>query len=109
MSKKPAFTFTNDNGTFRTHFLKTTQPYFGRIDSGEKTLEIRRFDRDFRVGDYLTLNEYGSDDGAPSCSRIVRVTDIMTNADHEGIAKGFVAMSITLIDNEEFNRISLLA
>lgn len=39
------------------HYLKTVQPYFDAIDQGLKTFEIRKNDRDFKVGDILVLLE----------------------------------------------------
>jgi ParB family chromosome partitioning protein len=40
------------------HRLKTTQPYFGDVKNGSKTFELRKHDRDFRVGDFLELQEW---------------------------------------------------
>lgn len=40
-----------------THRLKTWKPYFDDIVQGRKTFEVRRLDRDFRVGDTLELLE----------------------------------------------------
>jgi len=40
------------------HHLKTVQPYFDRVDSGEKTFEFRKNDRDFQTGDQVVLQEY---------------------------------------------------
>jgi len=45
------------NGT-KAHELKTVQPYFNQLLSGEKTFELRFNDRDFQVGDTLILKEY---------------------------------------------------
>lgn len=42
----------------RTHELKTWTQYFRAILSGEKTFELRKNDRDFRVGDVLVLREF---------------------------------------------------
>lgn len=41
----------------KQHELKTWSYYFERILDGTKTFEIRRNDRDFRVGDVLWLRE----------------------------------------------------
>lgn len=43
---------------FRFHFLKTLEPYFNEIVMGRKTFEVRKADRDYRLGDYLELREY---------------------------------------------------
>ena len=40
------------------HSLKIKSEYFEKVISGEKTFEVRKNDRDFRVGDLLALNEY---------------------------------------------------
>lgn len=42
----------------RYHKLKTLAPYWERVQSGEKTFEIRKNDRDFQVGDILELEYY---------------------------------------------------
>jgi hypothetical protein len=41
-----------------THELKTWPPYFGQVLSGEKTFEVRKNDRDYKVGDELHLREW---------------------------------------------------
>lgn len=40
------------------HRLKTVQPYFDAVASGEKTAELRKEDRPFQVGDTLLLDEW---------------------------------------------------
>lgn len=40
------------------HELKCLPEYFSRIQSGQKTFEIRKNDRDFQVGDILILKEH---------------------------------------------------
>lgn len=40
------------------HELKTLPEYFQPVIEGKKTFEVRRNDRDFKVGDYLNLKEY---------------------------------------------------
>lgn len=42
----------------KTHELKTWSQYFEAIIAGEKTFELRKNDRDFKVGDKLLLKEY---------------------------------------------------
>lgn len=39
------------------HQLKCESKYFEDVASGKKTFEVRNNDRDFRVGDFLALNE----------------------------------------------------
>jgi len=40
-----------------THSLKTESEYFKAIENGIKNFELRKNDRDFKVGDRLNLQE----------------------------------------------------
>ena len=42
----------------KVHILKTWPVYFERVDSGDKTFEVRKNDRDFQTGDEVLLKEY---------------------------------------------------
>lgn len=42
----------------RTHALKTDPDMFALVASGAKRFEVRTFDRDFQVGDFLKLMEF---------------------------------------------------
>ncbi len=42
----------------QTHKLKTLSEYFEAIGRGDKTFEIRKDDRGFKVGDTLILQEF---------------------------------------------------
>lgn len=41
-----------------THHLKSWPEHYEAVDRGEKTHEVRVFDRDFRVGDSLMLQKW---------------------------------------------------
>lgn len=43
------------------HELKEHPEFFEDVISGKKTFEVRKADRDFKVGDLLALNEYNPD------------------------------------------------
>ncbi|CAK1233951.1 hypothetical protein LMG30234_GAICNKDF_00564 [Fructobacillus fructosus] len=45
----------------KVHELKLDEKYFDLVDTGVKTFEIRKNDRDYRVGDLLALSIYDSD------------------------------------------------
>ncbi len=42
----------------KIHELKTWPEYYKEVETGNKTFEIRKNDRDYNVGDYLMLMEY---------------------------------------------------
>jgi len=46
----------------KTHHLKTWPEYFKAIKDGIKTFELRKNDRDFKVGDLLVLEEIDEPD-----------------------------------------------
>ena len=80
----------------RVHHLKTWPQFFEKVASGEKTFEIRKNDRDFKVGDVLVLREfdiYGGVDGTYTgreyrCT-VTYITDFEQRA-------GFICMAIKL-------------
>jgi len=43
------------------HSLKTWKQYFQQIVDGQKTFEVRKNDRGFKVGDILILDEYDNE------------------------------------------------
>jgi len=46
-----------------THELKIISVYFGAVKDGRKTFEVRKNDRDYKVGDILLLEEiFGTGD-----------------------------------------------
>lgn len=50
---------------FTEHELKCRPEYFSRVMSGQKTFEVRKNDRNFQVGDFVTLKEYDPEKGWP--------------------------------------------
>ena len=86
----------------KTHQLKCFAEYLDRIQSGQKTFEIRKNDRDFQVGDELVLVEFKNktreDILYPSCGREIRVRVVyMTNFEQK---PGYVVMGIEIEKDE---------
>lgn len=77
------------------HELKTESKYFKAVCDGKKCFEVRKDDRDFKVGDYLKLIEYkdGRNQYA-ECS--VKITYILGREDDEKIyvPDGYVILGI---------------
>ena len=59
------------------HFLKTWPEYFQAIWDGKKTFEVRKNDRDFKVGDMLVLQEFDPKtkeySGSALCKRVTYI------------------------------------
>ena len=79
------------------HYLKTINPYFRAVESGDKTFEFRLNDRDYRVGDTLHLQEFSPTDDYSGREIYVEVTYLL---DDQAFCKdGYVIMGI-----KEFSR-----
>lgn len=74
------------------HELKCDPEYFAAIENNQKTFEVRKNDRPFRVGDYLALNEL--DDTRTTYTgkcRLVKITYILDNDEY--CKEGYVIIS----------------
>ncbi|BAU28203.1 uncharacterized protein DUF3850 [Aneurinibacillus soli] len=69
----------------RIHELKTEPQYFQAVLDGHKRFEIRKNDRDFKVGDTLVLKEYNADVHAFTGRKVeVTVTYMTDYAQQQG-------------------------
>tara|TARA_R110000851_G_scaffold44625_1_gene109566 strand:- start:1195 stop:1431 length:237 start_codon:yes stop_codon:yes gene_type:complete len=75
------------------HTLKILPQYFEEVWDGNKTFELRKDDRDYKVGDTLRLLEfdYGNYTGR-ECNRTIWY--ILRDCEKYGLKKGFVILSI---------------
>lgn len=87
------------------HKLKLNHKYFDAVKNGIKTFEVRKNDRDFRIGDTLYLSET-NDDGEYVITELglkvtpikAIVTYILTHDDFPaGVPEGYIVMSIKVI------------
>ena len=62
-----------------THEIKIEHKYLYDIVVGKKKFEIRKNDRDYKVGDYVFLNEYENDLFTINFAKvkIIYITDLM--------------------------------
>ena len=49
--------FISETMSRQHHYLKTETEYYQQIEKGNKNFELRKNDRDFKVGDMLYLEE----------------------------------------------------
>ncbi|MGV8982107.1 DUF3850 domain-containing protein [Clostridium sp.] len=78
-----------------THELKTLRKYFDAVCDGKKTFEVRKDDRNFQVGDTLTLKRYENGEYQKAdCD--VTITYILGRNDDEKmfVADGYVILGI---------------
>lgn len=76
----------------KRHELKILPKYFKDIVDGDKNFELRKNDRDFKIGDSLMLREF--DNGAYTGDSIqVVVTYIFVGGEY-GLDKDYVIMGI---------------
>jgi hypothetical protein len=78
----------------QVHELKTLDPYYKEVAQGKKTFEVRKFDRDFALGDYLHLREYNGQQYSGD-STIVQISYILTGGNF-GIDKDYCVLGIKL-------------
>lgn len=78
----------------RRHVLKTWPMYFQPMVEGHKTFELRKNDRDFRVGDVLELREYDLANDHYSGRFIEVVVTYVLERGELGLAVGFCVLGI---------------
>lgn len=84
------------------HSVKIQPHYFNDVLTGRKTFEVRKNDRNYRVGDYIALNEW-CDTKKEYTGRCCLVYIDYLIAD-EYCKEGFVIMSIKPCAVKRYNR-----
>lgn len=84
------------------HSLKISPAYFDAVKNRLKTFEIRKNDRDYKIGDTLTLSEWipGTyEAGSFSGRRVnVAITYILSHDEFpDGINEGYVVLGIVKV------------
>ena len=78
----------------KTHILKLNEQFCEQVNCGIKTFEIRKNDRDFRVGDrikFKAVNDAGEHIYHPINNKEFIISYILSGW---GLQDGYVAMSI---------------
>jgi len=78
----------------RTHTLKTWPAPFQAVWDEIKCYEIRKDDRDFRIGDALQLREYDPDTDTYSGREMLVGVTYITCGGHWGLPEDLCVMSI---------------
>ncbi|TMO75314.1 DUF3850 domain-containing protein [Pseudoalteromonas aurantia] len=92
----------NIEKTNTVHHLKIQKEHFDAIFGG-KTAEIRNNDRDFKVGEFLVLNEVDSSLEKTGRWTVVCINHILTADEFPcGLQKGYCMLSFGLSNNRFF-------
>lgn len=75
------------------HELKIIPTFFNDVLSGEKSFEVRRFDRPFHKGDLLALNEFDPENRSYTGRSCLVYIDYILN-DPEYCKKDYVILAI---------------
>lgn len=76
------------------HELKTWKKYFNDVWEYRKFFEIRRNDRDFKVGDFLRLMEYDHETKEFTGRECTVEVKFILHGDTFGVQTGYCVMSI---------------
>lgn len=85
---------TKENGQ-KVHHIKLGASFFGEVERGEKTFELRKNDRDYKKGDILEMMEFK--DGK-NTGRTVRVLVTYILTEFAGLEEGYCIMGTRLLN-----------
>jgi ParB family chromosome partitioning protein len=79
----------------KEHDIKLAAMYFGDVQSGKKSFELRKNDRHYKVGDFLNMHEYsdGKDTGRSIYAEIVYMIE-----DYNGLEEGYCILGTKILD-----------
>ena len=75
------------------HSLKILPTYFGYVASGIKTFELRKYDRQYNIGDEVCLMEWSPNQGFTGRHITVEITYVLRDCPTYGLASGFCIFS----------------
>lgn len=77
-----------------THELKTWPSYFNSVMNGIKPFEVRKADRDFKIGDVLLLKEWNPTTERYTGAVCTRQVCYILKGGQFGIESGYVVMGL---------------
>jgi hypothetical protein len=73
----------------KRHEIKIAPEYYEAIKSGRKNFELRKNDRDYKVGDILILSEFGGEQ-SESKEPLVRIVEyVLKDCEQYGLKEGY--------------------
>jgi len=82
------------------HALKTIPNYFKSLENEDKNFEIRKFDRPFRVGDEIVLQEWTKETQYTGKEIRRKVSYVFQNEPSMGLKPGFCILGLKTFDAE---------
>jgi len=76
------------------HKLKLNEEFFGEVLTGNKTFEVRRNDRDYKVGDWILLQSYCPLKKQYTGGEVRRKITYILQGGNYGVEEGFVVLGI---------------
>lgn len=83
-----------------THALKTWPEAYDAIEAGLKGWELRKKDRDYRVGDFLLLRRWSLESGYDGSQRVERVVWILDGGQF-GLPRDYCIMSLERVPTQQ--------
>ena len=83
----------------KNHQIKTHSEYFQQVWDRKKLFEIRKDDRNYEVGDTLTLLDYNPETNTYNRRTISAEISYKLNGGNFGIENGFCALSMSKLAN----------
>lgn len=77
-----------------THALKTWPEFYDVANSGKKKFEVRKFDRPFKEGDTVLLQEYNNETKEYTGKECEYVIGYILKGPGFGIQKGYCVISL---------------
>lgn len=82
------------NRVMQIHELKISPKYFEDVKSGKKRFEIRKDDRDYKVGDLITLREYENGQYTGREIKNIPIRYILLDATEYGLMDGYCILGL---------------
>lgn len=78
----------------KEHKLKTWVEYFQLCKTGQKSFEVRKNDRDYKVGDTIILEEWDNEKQTYTGEKLTMAVGYILHGGQFGIEKGYCVMQI---------------
>jgi len=78
----------------KIHELKISPKYFEDVNANKKRFELRKDDRDFEVGDLITLKEYDNGEYTGREIKNIPIGYILRDVPEYGLKEGYCILGI---------------